>query len=140
MRSVFFSRGIDAIGNLCPYLFYVLFQYWFWWWEVKLQVSGVRHLFHCSIFSITSHLKHTLASHILIFFCHITALLKILIKPAACLREVLFPSFENKEQCWMCNLIPNMTGRLTLLFNWFCTCSILLLAILNSFLVSYCFF
>lgn len=97
MRSVFFFGSVGGIGNLCPYLFYVLFKYWFWRWEVKLEVSGVGHLLHCSVFSIANHLKCTLASHILVFFCHIIALLKIVVKPAACLREVLLLSFENQR-------------------------------------------
>lgn len=63
--------------------------------RVELEVSGVMHPFHCSVFSIANLLKCTLTSHILLVFYYLITLLKNLTKPAACW-GMFFLSFENQ--------------------------------------------
>lgn len=75
---------------LCVCIYFV-----FWCVRVELEVSGVMHLFHCSVFSIANLLKCTLTSHILLVFYYLITLLKNLTKPAACW-GMFFLSFENQ--------------------------------------------
>lgn len=77
-------------------IFCIVSRYWVWWCSVKrrswrkMSFSLLR-ILHCQ------SLECALASQILVFFCHIIALLRTLIKPSACPGEVLLLSVDSQR-------------------------------------------